>query len=175
MRIPDTFEFLLGEWTLLRWLHDQRADVHGRFTGTASLTPTTPGCACYREVGELRLGQHVGPAGRTLRLLRRPAGTAEFTFADGRHYLTVDLRSGRWAGDHPCAQDVYRIELRTPSPDLMVERWQVRGPAKRYDALTLLRRTAPRALRCAPRPPHGDGPAAGRPPGWSPPTTGPLR
>lgn len=146
MRIPDTFDFLLGEWTLLRWLQDHHAGTRGRFTGTASLTPSAPGCACYREAGELRFGPHAGPAGRTLHLLRRPGGTAEFTFADGRHYLTVDLRGGDWAGDHPCGDDSYRIGLRAPSPTLLIEQWHVRGPAKRYDALTLLRRTGPRSL-----------------------------
>jgi hypothetical protein len=65
----------------------------------------------------------------------------------GRHvgvlnssYVDLDLRSGTWRSLHPCAEDHYEIVTVVRSPDEVEERWRVRGPAKDYEAVTMLRR-----------------------------------
>ncbi len=57
---------------------------------------------------------------------------------DGRLFYRLDLRSGRCEAVHPCLPDRYEITYLVLSEDVMEERWQVRGPAKDYQATATL-------------------------------------
>ncbi len=147
MRLPDTLAFLAGTWQLHRVLTDHRSGTGGTLAGTATFAPAPgqPGPRHrelrYREEGELRFGEHRGPASRSLVWLGLPGGAAEVRFPDGRPYCVVDLRGGGWEADHPCGRDLYHVTYRVLSEDQLEERWLVRGPAKNYQATAMLTRS----------------------------------
>jgi hypothetical protein len=141
VRIEDTLAFMLGEWTLERVLDDQRTGALGSFSGTATLTSADDGERVdYAEAGEMRWGDHAGPAFRQLACERLAGGAALLRFSDGRPYVELDLRTGTWSAVHDCGADRYEIETVVRSENVIEERWHVRGPAKDYTALTTLRR-----------------------------------
>ena len=140
MKIDDTFGFLLGNWTLTRWIEDRQTGLSSRFTGTAMLSETSHGYGWYREVGELCYGDYTGPANRTLQMLRRADSSVVVQFSDGRPYVEVDLSSANWSGHHLCGRDTYEIEIHAQSQEVILEKWRVLGPSKNYDALALMRR-----------------------------------
>ncbi len=71
------------------------------------------------------------PAERTLRFLPGSApGTADVRFADDRPFHDLDLTTGRWVTDHPCAADLYRGEFTVLDADHWRTVWRVGGPAK---------------------------------------------
>ena len=117
-----------------------------RATGASSGCWTTTGPALpgdalqYLETGELRFGSHAGPATRALRYQGLPDGTVDVHFADGHRFYRLDLRSGRCTAVHQCGADRYEITYLVLGGDQMEERWQVRGPAKNYDATATLSR-----------------------------------
>jgi hypothetical protein len=153
MVVSDTLDFLVGTWTVDRSIEDHRAEVSGSFRGTAVLAglPAGEGAAIvsrasYQETGELRYGDHTGPASRRLEYVRL-GGAVMLYFANGRPYVDLDLRSGRWRTEHPCVADLYEVLTEVRSPDEVYETWRVRGPDKDYDAVTTLRRRAPDDLQ----------------------------
>ncbi|MCK7622792.1 DUF6314 family protein [Streptomyces sp. RS10V-4] len=129
--VPDTAAYLTGRWELERTVHDLRAGVEGSFRGTAEIRPDGPdGTLCHVEEGELTWQGTVHPATRTLRLHPRPDGTAAVTFADGRPFHDLDLRTGSWTAHHPCAADHYEGTFTAVGADRWLLRWRVTGPAK---------------------------------------------
>ncbi len=141
MDVADTLAFLVGTWEVHRTVEDHRLGSSGTFAGTASVE-RSPGDACasatYLEVGEVRFGAHRGPARRVLELRARGDGAVLLHFADGRPFVDLDLASGSWHATHDCGADRYELTTRVQSPTTVEERWRVRGPAKRYDAVTTL-------------------------------------
>ena len=137
----DTLAFLVGTWEVRRVIEDHRLGSSGTFTGTASVE-RSPGQACtsatYLEVGDVHFGTHRGPAHRVLELRARGDGAVMLHFADGRPFVDLDLTTGTWHARHDCGADRYELTTRVRSPTTVEERWRVRGPAKRYDAVTTL-------------------------------------
>lgn len=136
---------LLGTWAVARSIEDHRTSTRGAFVGTATVSPLDAdgepgvvGRARYVEDGELRFGGHTGPATRALRFEELADGILRLRFDDGRPFVEVDLTSGAWEGVHPCGEDIYSITMAVHSPERREERWTVRGPAKDYDAHTVL-------------------------------------
>jgi hypothetical protein len=149
MEIADTFEFLLGRWSLDRTLSAGRSGDFGWFHGTGELRTAAPASECgrdclarYQELGRLRCGSYDGTARRTLDYLRTETGAVVVNFSDGRRYIALDLRHGFCQAEHPCGDDLYEIGFRVCADDLMEERWRVRGPRKNYDACTVWQRVA---------------------------------
>lgn len=140
MRVTDTLAFVCGDWQIRRSLDDHRTGVRGRFTGTASFAPVPgqPGTLRYREQGELRFGQHAGPAWRELLWLAAPAGAADVRFADGRPFYPADLRTGRWQAEHHCGTDLYQVSYHVLDAGLLMEQWRAHGPGKDYLSITTL-------------------------------------
>jgi uncharacterized protein DUF6314 len=158
--VPDALGFLCGTWRVERRLADHRSGSAGWFRGTARFEPPRredppdnskrragepDGVAgedelAYREEGELAFGEHRGPACRSLIYRRRPDGTADVLFADGREFYRLDPRPGRWQARHPCGRDEYVLYGRVLSPGVFEERWQVSGPDKDYEIMTTLTR-----------------------------------
>jgi hypothetical protein len=152
LAVDDTFRFLVGTWVVERRFEDHRSGTTGWFRGTATLTERSPGeepasvrgpppvRAHYREWGQLSFGDSHGPARRLLEYRRIDTTTVAVTFPDGRPFVHLDLASGAWHGCHPCGEDRHQLAMVVRSPDIVQERWQVRGPETDYDAITVLRR-----------------------------------
>ena len=147
MEIVDTLGFLVGTWAVTRSITDHRGEVQGLFEGTATWTETprpadgvAPDRASYWEAGNLEFGAHRGPATRRLEGARRGGIAMMLYFGDGRPYVDLDLRSGRWQAKHPCGDDEYDIVTLVHSYLTMEERWRVKGPATHYSAVTVLTR-----------------------------------
>ncbi|MFD0416349.1 DUF6314 family protein [Streptomyces sp. NPDC127108] len=152
--MPDALAYLAGAWRVERTVRDfagagaveSSEPVEGRFEGTTLFTPLTdagpeaeppgPGPAdlpglLHHESGTFTWHGVARPAERTLRFLPgTPAGTAVARFADGRFFHDLDLRSGRYTADHPCAADLYRGEFEVYDASRWRTRWRVAGPAK---------------------------------------------
>lgn len=141
MDVADTLAFLVGTWEVRRAIEDQRLGSSATFAGTATVERSiedTCGSATYLEVGEVRFGTHRGPARRRLELRARGDGGVTLHFADGRPFVDLDLSTGTWRATHDCGADRYELTTWARSPTTVEERWCVRGPAKRYDAVTTL-------------------------------------
>ncbi len=150
MLLPDTLEFLVGEWDLRRSVRDHLAGVDASFVGTASFVVSEaasrsgpPHRARYSEAVEMVLGAHRGPASRELLYVRRDDSTVMVYFADGRPFVDLDLREGEWRSVHPCSEDFYETVTLVRSADSLEERWRVWGPTKSYEAVTSLTRLPP--------------------------------
>ncbi len=145
MEILDTLGFLLGTWRLNRTIDDRRSAARGSFDGWATLTMAGDGrghCAAvarYDEEGDLHVGTSVVRARRSLEYVAREA-MVMVCFVGGRHFVDLDLGAGAWNSDHLCGRDRYEIATVVLSPNVVEERWRVRGPAKDYDAVTTLTR-----------------------------------
>lgn len=147
MEVGDTLGFLLGRWSIRRSLV-QRDGGRASFVGTGTYTEHS-GCdrgrrqARYEEVGELVFASYSGAAGRSLHYAAAPGGgPVAVHFSDGRPFVDLDLSTGSWTARHPCAEDEYEIATRVLAPDVLEERWRVRGPTKSYDAVTTMARLA---------------------------------
>ncbi|MGW1074470.1 DUF6314 family protein [Streptomyces sp. NPDC002537] len=140
--VPDAVAFLSGQWTVDRTLLDAATGVTGAFHGTAVFRPADDGegGVLHIEDGELSWGGAAGRAGRTLRLFPGPDGTAAVTFADGRPFHDLDLRTGHWDVRHPCSRDRYDGTFTVVSPDEWHVRWRTTGPAKDHVQRSVYRR-----------------------------------
>ena len=135
MNVPDTFAFLLGDWSLRREITDHRTGERGVFDGSAELRAAGPR-ARYAERGQLRYRGYEGVARRSLDLIRGENGRVAVHFLDGRLFFDLDLGAGECQAEHPCRADRYELGFTVPSADVIHERWRVSGPAKDYEALT---------------------------------------
>jgi hypothetical protein len=130
--VPEVLAFLAGSWRVDRSVRDLASGDEGRFDGTTVFGPLEGGALLHRESGVFVWHGVARPAERTLRFLPGPAGagTAEVRFADGRPFHDLDLTTGHWVADHPCAADLYRGEFTVRDADHWRTVWRVRGPAK---------------------------------------------
>ncbi|WP_030661779.1 DUF6314 family protein [Streptomyces rimosus] len=144
---PDAAAYLAGWWTIDRTVADVRTGTQGTFHGTAHYHPENPGAGTapvplrHIEEGHLTWNGTTTPATRTLRLHPRPDGTAAITFADGRPFHDLDLRTGHWTTRHPCAADLYEGEFTVVSEGEWHLTWRVGGPAKEQLLRSVYRRT----------------------------------
>ncbi len=145
--VDDTLGFLLGTWSVHRRLVDADGSV-AEFRGTGVFSAPSSAASArlvpsahYEEAGHVVTGSYSGPAERRLDYVRSPDGRhVEVRFCDGRPFIGVDLTGGHSTDRHLCEADDYEISTRVVAPDLVEERWRVRGPSKRYDAVTTMRR-----------------------------------
>ncbi|MGV9403056.1 DUF6314 family protein [Streptomyces sp. NPDC003667] len=129
--VPDVLAHLAGRWRVERRVRDLAGGDEGRFTGVTVFSPLDGGGLLHEESGEFTWRGVARPATRTLRFLPgREPGTADVRFADGRPFHELDLTSGRYIADHPCAADFYRGEFTVTDADRWRTVWRVGGPAK---------------------------------------------
>ncbi|MDX3455111.1 DUF6314 family protein [Streptomyces sp. ME02-8801-2C] len=138
--VGDVLLFLAGTWRLERSVRDLSGTDEGTFVGTTTFSPLheadqphegVPRGLLHHESGTFVWRGVARPAERTLRFLPGAApGTAAVCFADGRPFHDLDLTSGRWITDHPCAADLYRGEFTVLDEDHWRTVWRVAGPAK---------------------------------------------
>jgi Family of unknown function (DUF6314) len=144
--VDSTVDFLSGDWNVERRICDRRGGRVGSFRGTASFRscpePGSGHTLAYVESGELSLGSHRGPAGRSLLVVDAGDGTADVRFADGRDFYRLDLRSVSCTAAHPCKADLYGVTVTRLSADSYAETWRVTGPEKDYELRTTYTRTA---------------------------------
>lgn len=162
--VPDVLAYLAGAWQVERTARDLAGAAEGHFSGTTVFAPSDDGGLLHHESGTFTWRGTPRPAERTLRFLPGddPA-TAHVLFADGRPFHDLDLRTGRYTADHPCALDLYRGEFEVYDERRWRTRWRVAGPAKDLILTTAYTRHDPRAPRAAAsqRPPR-ESPAPGR-------------
>ncbi len=129
--VPDVLAYLGGRWRVDRTVRDVASGAEGRFEGATVFRPLDGGGLLHEESGTFTWQGVARPAERTLRFLpgARP-GTADVRFADGRAFHDLDLTSGRYVADHPCAADLYRGEFTVRDADHWRTVWRVGGPAK---------------------------------------------
>lgn len=144
--VPDVLAHLRGTWRVERVVRDLADGSEGRFTGTTLFSPLPApeeDGLLHHESGTFTWRGVARPAERTLRFLPGdPAGTARVEFTDGRFFHGLDLRTGHWTTDHPCAADLYRSDFDVLDADHWRTRWRVGGPAKDLLLVTEYRRPA---------------------------------
>ncbi|MFJ4524166.1 DUF6314 family protein [Streptomyces sp. NPDC088810] len=129
--VPDVLAHLAGRWRAERAVRDLASGAEGRFTGTTVFSPLEGGGLLHEESGTFTWHGTARPATRTLRFLPGPTpGRADVRFADGRPFHELDLTTGRYVADHPCAADLYRGEFTVRDADHWRSVWRVGGPAK---------------------------------------------
>ncbi|MGW7536202.1 DUF6314 family protein [Amycolatopsis sp. NPDC054798] len=127
--INDLTGYFSGEWQLVREIVDVDGAAMGEASGRATFT-SDDGVLVYHESGELQLGAHRGPFVRTLHY--RPSGgpRAAVHFDHGGFFHDLDLATGEWTAEHPCAADWYRGAYRVLDDRRWEQEWVVTGPAK---------------------------------------------
>ncbi|WP_307544921.1 DUF6314 family protein [Streptomyces sp. V3I8] len=141
--VDDVLAYLVGRWRVERSVRDLASGAAGVFSGTTVFGPldgdgSGPGergvpseGLLHHESGMFEWQGVARPAERTLRFL--PGGgasRADVRFADGRPFHDLDLATGRYVADHPCAADFYRGEFTVFDADRWRTVWRVGGPAK---------------------------------------------
>lgn len=134
--VPDVLGYLSGRWRAERTVRDLTNGEEGHFEGTVVFGPLEGGGLLQSESGDFTWRGVTRPAGRTLRFLPGPGGTADVRFADGRPFHDLDLSAGRYVADHPCSADLYRGEFTVRDADRWRTVWRVRGPAKDLELTT---------------------------------------
>ncbi|WEP00392.1 DUF6314 family protein [Streptomyces sp. FXJ1.172] len=129
--VADVLAHLAGRWRVGRSVRDLAGRGEGHFCGVTLFSPLDGGGLLHEESGDFTWQGVTRPATRTLRFLPGAApGTADVRFADGRPFHPLDLRTGRYVADHPCAADLYRGEFTVRDADHWRTLWRVGGPAK---------------------------------------------
>ncbi|MFI2201227.1 DUF6314 family protein [Streptomyces sp. NPDC020192] len=129
--VADALAYLAGRWRVERSVWDLASGDEGHFSGVTLFSALEGGGLLHEESGDFTWQGMTRPATRTLRFLpgARP-GTADVRFADGRPFHELDLTTGRYVADHPCAADLYRGEFTVRDADHWSTVWRVGGPAK---------------------------------------------
>ncbi|OLZ72920.1 hypothetical protein AV521_08155 [Streptomyces sp. IMTB 2501] len=129
--VADVLAYLAGRWHVGRSVRDLASGADGSFSGVTVFSAPPGGGLLHEESGTFTWQGVARPATRTLRFVPGSApGTAEVRFADGRPFHVLDLTSGRYVADHPCAADLYRGEFTVRDNDHWRSVWRVGGPAK---------------------------------------------
>ncbi|GAA3154849.1 DUF6314 family protein [Streptomyces echinatus] len=129
--VPDVLAHLAGRWRVERDVRDLANGDEGHFTGVTVFGPLDGGGLLHEESGTFTWRGVARPATRTLRFLPGPTPSrADVRFADGRLFHELDLATGRYVTDHPCAADLYRGEFTVRDAGHWHTRWRVGGPAK---------------------------------------------
>ncbi|MGJ3559111.1 DUF6314 family protein [Streptomyces sp. INA 01156] len=127
--VPDALTYLDGHWQVTRTVRDLAGGDLGRFEGTTLSARSRAAACCTRSPAPSPGG--ASPARRTHPALPPgPDGTVDVRFADGRPFHDLDLSTGRYVAEHPCAADLYRGEFTVHDEDRWRTLWRVRGPAK---------------------------------------------
>ncbi|MGW0878723.1 DUF6314 family protein [Streptomyces sp. NPDC002671] len=129
--VPDVLAHLAGRWRVERSVRDLTSGDEGGFEGVTVFGPLDGGGLLHEESGRFNWQGVARPATRTLRFLPGSTpGTADVRFADGRPFHELDLTTGRYVAEHPCAADLYRGEFTVLVADRWRSVWRVGGPAK---------------------------------------------
>lgn len=138
--VPDLRAFLSGSWQIDRSVVDRRHSIPGKFHGHAHFTPAGSSLL-YEERGTLNFGAHHGPAEQRYRYdFDATNARAIVSFRDGREFHELDLSNGPALVAHACHPDLYRGRFTVLGPMQWKSAWNVAGPRKEQDILTLYTR-----------------------------------
>ena len=142
-----TLDFLLGTWSVERSIDDTFSGDAGTFEGTATFVLDGDDSSRVRfdETGVVHFGDYSCRATRLLYFAPGSGSSINVSFADGHHFIVLELHEGFSRDHHQCQSDGYDITTVVLSDDLIEERWRVHGPAKDYEAVTLMTRLTPTA------------------------------
>jgi hypothetical protein len=142
VRGVTTLDFLLGTWSVERWIEDALSGDVGRFHGTATFMKGSEDDPRIRfeESGVVHFGDYTGRASRQLNFAEGLGSLIDVSFIDGHHFIKLDLREGSSKDVHQCVSDTYEVTTRVVDDDHVEEEWRVRGPAKDYVAVTEMTR-----------------------------------
>ncbi|MFF8728560.1 DUF6314 family protein [Streptomyces sp. NPDC015171] len=129
--VSDALAYLAGRWRVGRAVQDLAGGDTGRFAGVTVFSALPDGGLLHEESGTFTWRGVPRPATRTLLFLPGPTpARADVRFADGRPFHELDLTTGRYIADHPCAADLYRGEFTVRDADRWRTVWRIGGPAK---------------------------------------------
>lgn len=135
LEISDLAAFLRGSWRIERTVLDRRHGLSGAFRGVVEFALADGGLG-YHESGTLDWAGSQTPATRQY-FLQHTGNPAELTWhfvnQDGsRSYFfhSMNLQTGSWRANHPCAADVYRVEYTVGDRENLSVVWDVVGPSK---------------------------------------------
>jgi hypothetical protein len=142
VRGVTTLDFLLGTWSVERWIDDALSGHVETFHGTATFVKENDDepRVRFEEAEVVRFGEYSGRASRRLVFSGGRGSTFDVSFADGHHFIELDLREGSSKDHHQCASDGYDVTTIVIDNDRIEEQWRVRGPAKNYVAVTAMTR-----------------------------------
>ncbi|WP_439155756.1 DUF6314 family protein [Yoonia sp.] len=126
----------VGQWRLQRTITDRLGGQTGRLVGQAVFTQAGQGVLAYQETGDLRIGD--GPVMVAMRryLWVFDAGGVAVQFGDGAAFHRF-IPTGHAAGtDHPCGDDLYRVEYDFTRWPIWRATWVVHGPRKDYTSVS---------------------------------------
>jgi len=135
-----------------RSLLDRRRSIAGELKGDAHFTPSRRGLL-YGEQGTLIFGAHHGPAEQRLSY-EFPCGDARASvrFRDGRAFHELDLSDGEAKVTHWCGADIYQGCFVAIDAGQWRSAWNVTGPRKDQEIVTLYTRHVECSLQRNPLP-----------------------
>jgi hypothetical protein len=138
--VVDLRAFLTGSWQFDRSLLDQCRSVSGTVNGRAHFVPSRRSLL-YEEHGMLTFGAHHGPAEQRLKFeLPSENWRASVRFCDGRTFHELDLSQGEAAVSYACDPDLYEGRFVAMSANQWQSAWNVKGPRKDQEIVTLYTR-----------------------------------
>lgn len=136
-KVPELAAFLQGSWRVERTVLDRSRGLSGTFSGSIEFQPAGGGLR-YREAGTFSWSGSRAPATRDY-FLQQTDDPARldwyFANSDGSpsyFFHAMNLRSGSWQADHPCAADFYRVDYSALNREQLVVIWDVTGPTKNH-------------------------------------------
>lgn len=136
LEISDLAAFLRGSWRIERTVVDRKHGQNGTFSGTVELSSLADGGLHYHEFGTLDWLGASAQTQRDYRLLpTRDPAVLDWSFVNPNgsasyFFHTMNLGSGLWRANHPCAADTYQVEYQALSQDELSVVWDVTGPSK---------------------------------------------
>lgn len=137
--MTPALEAFEGDWRVSRVIRHARGP-DARFEGTARFVPDGAGLI-YREEGELVIAGQV-PMRAERRYLWRaaPDGAIDVRFDDGRAFHRIAPGESAPEDRHYCGPDTYDVAYDFSAWPDWTSRWQVRGPRKDYEMVSVYRR-----------------------------------
>lgn len=136
IRLRDALE---GTWDFHRVIRDFRNPVsHGNAVGRAQWISKSPLRLLYHEEALLTYGRYRGMVSQSYFFDFDDHGQAQVRFADGRPFYA--LPDTACAMEHICGADVYRGLFRLINSFSLSMSWNIRGPRKSQDIITIFRK-----------------------------------
>ncbi len=121
----------VGQWRLTRQIDDRRAGATGHMEGQATFTPIGHALR-YFEEGQLRLGDGPMLEAQRIYLWDFDGEEVAMRFEDGRAFHRFRPAGLSPGTEHPCGDDLYRVEYDFTAWPIWSATWEVSGPRKDY-------------------------------------------
>ena len=140
IQVRDLKSYLSGCWRIDRSMLDRRASACGSMSGQARFSPDGSWLT-YREWGKLSFGNYEGAAEQRYDLeFSSSTDRALVRFRDGRRFHLLDLSEGITEVTHVCGADFYAGRFVALDHQHWQSAWEVSGPRKDTQIITLYSR-----------------------------------